>query len=141
MSGRITVESAVVLEIHLPKGLPDPHRCDCSFCKRKGAIVAAVPEADLKVIKGASILRKYQFGKMVAEHFFWDVCGIYTHHRRSTNPQEFGFNIGCLEGVNPYDLVNVPVANGGEWSSLSTSFRSDDPVSGMSMNQPHDEVT
>jgi len=61
---------AVVLEIRLPTGLPDPHRCDCSFCKRKGAIVAAVPEADLKVLKGESALRKYQFGKKVAEHFF-----------------------------------------------------------------------
>lgn len=100
---------AVVLEIRLPKGLPDPHRCDCSFCKRKGAIVAAVPEADLKVVKGEPTLRKYQFGKKVAEHFFCVVCGIYTHHRRSTNPQEFGFNIGCLKGVNPYDLGNVPV--------------------------------
>ena len=106
---------AVVLEIHLPAGLPEPHRCDCSFCKRKGAIVAAVPAADLKVIRGQAALRKYQFGRQVAEHFFCGICGIYSHHRRSTNPNEFGFNIGCMEGVNPYDLGSVPVADGGEW--------------------------
>ncbi|ANJ59463.1 aldehyde-activating protein [Pseudomonas silesiensis] len=106
---------AVVLEIHLPAGLPQPHRCDCSFCKRKGAIVAAVPATDLKVIRGQAVLRKYQFGRQVAEHFFCGICGIYTHHRRSTNPNEFGFNIGCMEGVNPYDLGSVPVADGGKW--------------------------
>jgi hypothetical protein len=108
---------AVVLEIHLPAGLPDPHRCDCSLCKRKGAIVAAVPAADLKVIQGQAALRRYQFGKHVAEHFFCGICGIYTHHRRSMNPKEFGFNIGCLEGVNPYDLGTVPIAGGGPWQA------------------------
>ncbi len=54
---------AVVFEIHLPIGLPEPHRCDCSFCKRKGAIVSAVPAADLKVIRGQASLRRYQFGR------------------------------------------------------------------------------
>ena len=108
---------AVILELHLPEGLPAPHRCDCSFCKRKGAVVAAVPAADLKVIRGESALRTYQFGKHVAEHFFCGNCGIYTHHRRSTNAQEFGFNVGCLEGVNPYDLDEVPVAEGGVWQT------------------------
>lgn len=108
---------AVILELHLPEGLPTPHRCDCSFCKRKGAVVAAVPAVDLKVIRGESALRIYQFGKHVAEHFFCGNCGIYTHHRRSTNPQEFGFNVRCLEGVNPYDLDDVPVAEGGVWQT------------------------
>lgn len=28
-------------------------------------------------------------------------CGIYTHHRRRSNPHEYGYNVGCLEGVNP----------------------------------------
>jgi hypothetical protein len=84
---------AVLLESHLPSGLSDPHRCDCSFCKRKGAIVAAVPEADLKVIQGQATLSRYQFGKQDAEHFFCSICGIYTHHRRSMNPKEFGLNI------------------------------------------------
>jgi hypothetical protein len=109
---------AVILEIHLPDGIPSPHRCDCSFCKRKGSIVAAVAWADLKVIRGKAALSRYQFGKHVAEHYFCKNCGTYTHHRRSNNPEEFGFNIGCLEGVNPYDLDDVPVADGGVWNSL-----------------------
>ena len=33
---------AVVLELDLPDGIVDPRRCDCSMCRRKGAIVATV---------------------------------------------------------------------------------------------------
>ncbi|MEX5684036.1 hypothetical protein ABFV59_05385 [Pseudomonas silesiensis] len=76
----------------------------------------------MKVIRGQAALRKYQFGRQVAEHFFYGICGIYTHHRRSTNPNEFGFNIGCMEGVNPYDLGNVPVAMVESGRNLSASF-------------------
>lgn len=108
---------AVILEIHLPDGVPAPHRCDCSFCKRKGAIVAAVSATDLKLVRGEAALIKYQFGDRVAEHFFCGNCGIYTHHRRSSNPREFGFNVACLEGINPYDLDDVPVEDGGDWPS------------------------
>lgn len=62
------------------------------------------------------------FGRQIAEHFFCGICGIYTHHRRSTNPHEFGFNIGCLEGVNPYDLESVPVADDGQWDEPTDLF-------------------
>jgi hypothetical protein len=30
---------------------------------------------------------------------------------------DLGFNVGCLEGINPYDLGEVPVADGGPWQS------------------------
>lgn len=55
---------AVVLEILLPEGLPDPHRCYCSLCKRKGAIVAAVPTAlpfdsNVKAVNGSDVVSVY----------------------------------------------------------------------------------
>src|SRR3546814_19727755 len=34
---------AVELELDLPDGIVDPRRCDCSICRRKGAVVASVP--------------------------------------------------------------------------------------------------
>lgn len=108
---------AVILELHLPDGIPAPHRCDCSLCKRKGAIFAAVADFDLRVIRGEAALMAYQFGRRRAEHYFCGNCGIYTHHRRASNGKEFAFNIGCLEGINPYDLDNIPVADGGRWQS------------------------
>lgn len=103
---------AVQLELDLPDGLVEPRRCDCSLCRRRGAIVASVPLEGLRVIAGRAMLSLYQFGTCTAEHYFCSRCGIYTHHRRRSRPGEYGFNVGCLEGVNPYELGEVPVLHG-----------------------------
>lgn len=102
----------VELELDLPDGVVDARRCDCSFCRRRGAIAASVPEHGFRIVKGHDHLKRYQFGTATAEHFFCDTCGIYTHHRRRSNPNVFGYNVGCLEGVNPFDLGEVPTMDG-----------------------------
>lgn len=103
---------AVELELTLPNGIVDPRRCNCSICKRKGAIVGSVPLSGLNVVRGQENLEIYQFNTHTAEHYFCKTCGIYTHHRRRSNPNEYGYNIGCLEGVDPYELGVVPTGDG-----------------------------
>jgi hypothetical protein len=103
---------AVVLELSLPDGIVDPRRCDCSLCRRRGAIAASVPLSGLTVLQGESSLRLYQFNTKTAKHYFCMHCGIYMHHRRRSNPDQYGYNVGCLEGVNPYDLGPVPTCDG-----------------------------
>ena len=103
---------AVELELSLPNGIVDPRRCDCSICRRKGAIVASVPLSGIRFVKGEDVLTLYQFNTMTAKHYFCSVCGIYTHHQRRSNPQEYGYNVGCLEGVNPFELGEVPINDG-----------------------------
>ena len=103
---------SVELELNLPDGLEDPRRCDCSMCRRRGAIVASVELDILKIVKGEDVLRLYQFNTHTAKHFFCSNCGIYTHHQRRSNPTQYGFNVACLEGVNPFELENVPVKDG-----------------------------
>jgi hypothetical protein len=103
---------AVELVLDLPDGIVNPRRCDCSICRRKGAIVASVRLAGIRVVKGADALRIYQFNTNTAKHYFCSICGIYTHHQRRSNPEEYGFNVGCLEGVNPFDIPDVPTNDG-----------------------------
>ncbi len=103
---------SVEIELTLPNGLENPRRCDCSLCRRKRAIVASVTLDRLKILKGEDKLTLYQFNTKTAKHFFCSICGIYTHHQRRSMPHEYGFNIGCLEGVNPYELENIPVLDG-----------------------------
>jgi hypothetical protein len=74
--------------------------------------VATVPGASIRVIQGAETLKTYQFNTHTAHHYFCGHCGIYTHHRRRSNPDQFGYNVGCLEGVNPYDIGPVPTSDG-----------------------------
>jgi hypothetical protein len=82
------------------------------MCRRRGAIVASVALDGLAITEGADILSMYQFNTMTAKHYFCSICGIYTHHQRRSNPQQFGFNVACLEGINPFDLGNVPTIDG-----------------------------
>ncbi|WP_315388377.1 GFA family protein [uncultured Stenotrophomonas sp.] len=103
---------AVELSLDLPDGIVSPRRCDCSICRRKGAVVASVPLAGLHVVKGAEQLKLYQFNTHAAKHYFCGICGIYTHHQRRSNPEQYGFNVGCLEGVNPFAIADVPVEDG-----------------------------
>jgi len=102
----------VELELTLPDGIVNPRRCDCSICRRKGAIVASVPLSGIRVVKGADSLKLYQFNTRTAKHFFCSNCGIYTHHQRRSNPTEYGYNVACLEGVNPFELGSVPTNDG-----------------------------
>ncbi|MES2300003.1 MAG: GFA family protein [Pseudomonadota bacterium] len=103
---------AVVLELDLPDGIVEPRRCDCSMCRRRGAIVASVPLAGIRIVQGADALKLYQFNTMTAKHYFCGHCGIYTHHQRRSNPQQYGYNVACLDGVDPFALENVPTNDG-----------------------------
>ena len=103
---------AIVFEVKLQNGLEDPRRCNCSMCRRRGAIVASVELANLKIIQGEESLSLYQFNTNTAKHFFCSKCGIYTHHQRRSNPGLYAFNIACLDDVDPFILKSVPTYDG-----------------------------
>ena len=103
---------AVVFEVKLPNGLVDPRRCNCSMCRRRGAVVASVKLAELDIIQGHDDLSVYQFNTHTAKHYFCSKCGIYTHHQRRSNPELYAINIACLEGVDPFVLKSVPTYDG-----------------------------
>ena len=102
----------VELQIELPNGIVDAGGCDCSICRMRGAIFAAVPLEDLTVVKGKEFLTLYTFNTKTAKHYFCSCFGIYTHHQSRAHPEQFDFNIDCLEGVNPYDMENVQIFDG-----------------------------
>ena len=66
----------------------------------------------LRVVKGAEMLKLYQFNTKTAKHYFCSCCGIYTHHGRRSKPNEYGYNVGCLDGVDPFDVSQVPLYDG-----------------------------
>ena len=103
---------AVVLELDLPDGIVKPLRCNCSMCRRKGAIMASVPKSGLKVVQGEALLRIYQFNTKVARHYFCSNCGIYTHHQRRSVPNEYGYNLACIEGIDLTEIGPIGASNG-----------------------------
>ena len=103
---------AVKLSLNLPQGVTDLRRCDCSMCRRRGTIVTSAELDGLKVVSGNDKLSMYQFNTFTAKHYFCSICGIYTHHQRRSNPNQFGVNVACIDGVNPYELTNVAMPDG-----------------------------
>jgi hypothetical protein len=87
------------------------------MCARRGAVVTSVPLDAFRILQGAENLTLYQFNTKTAEHYFCSTCGIYTHHRRLSNPNQFGVNVACIEGVNPFELGDIPTTDGINHSS------------------------
>jgi hypothetical protein len=103
---------AVRFEANLPLGLSSARRCTCSICRMRGAVAVTSTSEGFRVIEGEDHLATYRFNTRSAEHHFCTVCGIYTHHKRRSNPDQLGVNAACLEGVSPFDFTNVIVYDG-----------------------------
>lgn len=103
---------AVELRVRLSDGLNTARRCDCSFCRRRGAVAVSAPLDGLKIVKGAENLTLYTWGTGTAKHYFCRHCGIYTHHQRRSNPDEYGVNMGGIEGVNPAEHEPITWSDG-----------------------------
>ncbi len=103
---------AVELRVTLSDGLNTARRCDCSFCRRRGAPAVSAPLDGVEVVKGADNLTLYQWGTKTAKHYFCKTCGIYMYHRRRSNPNEYGINMGAIEGVNPRDFDPIGWVDG-----------------------------
>lgn len=103
---------AVTFDVTLSEGLATARRCDCSMCRMRGAVAVSVSLDGIVFTSGEDNLTLYQFGTKTAKHYFCKTCGIYTHHQRRSNPNEFGVNVACLEGVSPFDFPEVVVHDG-----------------------------
>lgn len=83
-------------------------RCNCSICKRKGAVmsdfVLAADEITVKAKEDS--LGMYQFDSKVAKHYFCKVCGIYPFHQTLRKPGHYRVNLGCIDSI---DIFALPV--------------------------------
>ena len=98
---------AVEMRVRLTDGFNTIRRCDCSYCRRRQAAPVSAALDGIEIVKGADNLTLYQFGTNTAKHYFCKTCGIYTHHQRRSNPNEFGVNAANIEGVNPRDFEPI----------------------------------
>lgn len=103
---------AVRFEATLSDGFATIRRCTCSYCRMRGAIAVSAEMGGVRLLRGADALTSYRFNTGTAQHFFCARCGIYTHHQRRSNPDEYGVNVACLDGVSPFDFAEVPVMDG-----------------------------
>jgi hypothetical protein len=103
---------AIEANINVAENLEKILRCNCSLCKRKGAVMSMVKNENFKITKGEDKLKLYQFHTKVAKHYFCSVCGIYTHHNPRSNTAMTGFNLGCLDDMNTFELKDILINDG-----------------------------
>lgn len=98
--------------VQLSDGLRTARRCNCSYCRMRGAIAVSAPMGGIVVEQGEDALSLYQFNTGTAKHYFCSRCGIYTFHQRRSNTDQYGVNVACLEGISPFDFAEVAVLDG-----------------------------
>ena len=103
---------AVRFTATLTQGFASARRCTCSICRMRGAVAVTSTHENFNITEGEDFLATYRFNTNTAEHHFCTVCGIYTHHKRRSNPEQLGVNVACLEGVSPFDFKEVVVYDG-----------------------------
>ena len=71
---------------------------------------------EFKLISGEEDLKVYRWNSKIAKHFFCKNCGVNTHHQRRSKPDEYGVNVGCLEGFNMKWIENIKYTEGVKFS-------------------------
>ena len=80
--------------------------CDCSICRRRGALIHRVKPEAFRLLTPLDELALYQFHTRVAKDYFCPTCGILPFRRPRTAPEMWAINVRCLEDV---DLESIPV--------------------------------
>lgn len=102
----------VRFSLRLKDGLRTARRCNCSYCRMRGAVAVSANLDDIQVTHGSEALTLYTFNTGEAKHYFCSKCGIYTFHQRRSSPDQYGVNVACIEGMSPFDFAEVPVNEG-----------------------------
>ncbi len=76
--------------------------CNCSICRRTGAILAFVPASDFTLVSGADALSDYQFNKKTVHHLFCKTCGVRPFGRGigPDGREMVAINVRCLDDVD-----------------------------------------
>jgi hypothetical protein len=80
--------------------------CDCSICRRRGALNHRVQPDCFRLLTPFEDLSLYTFHTRTARDYFCPSCGIQPFRRPRTDPSVWTINVRCLEGV---DLDAIPI--------------------------------
>lgn len=98
--------------------------CDCSICRRRGALNHRVPKEHLRLETPWDELVLYQWGSLTARDYFCRTCGILPFRRPSDpTPEElaagvepfdgWAVNVRCLEDVELDSIPRVRIHGAG----------------------------
>ena len=113
---------AVTVELKRP--IRKLTRCNCSICRRYGALWAYQQRKAIQVNAQKGILRSYVWGKGELQFFRCSLCGCITHYHHSVQ-REDGSDMSAVNMRNsddPSRIANLPIRlidGASTWKNLS----------------------
>ncbi|MGB3646033.1 MAG: GFA family protein [Mesorhizobium sp.] len=90
--------------------LSHPITCNCSYCSKRGSILAFTPATNFSLEKGADDLTEYRFNTKTIAHLFCAGCGMESFGRGKgpDGTEMVAVNVRCLDGVDLDSLKPQP---------------------------------
>ncbi|KQZ96038.1 aldehyde-activating protein [Mesorhizobium sp. Root157] len=88
--------------------LSSPITCNCSYCSKRGSMLAFTPAESFSLEKGDGDLTEYRFNTKTIAHLFCASCGMESF-ARATMPDGIrmvAVNVRCLDGVDADALTS-----------------------------------
>ena len=84
--------------------------CNCSICRKRGALWTYVGADEFKLLSGVDDLTDYQFNKKIIHHYFCRHCGVgsYSQGQGEDGSMGYGINVRCLDDVDVAALTLTP---------------------------------
>ena len=112
---------AVVIEMQ--RHIRKLTQCNCSICRRYGALWAYQQRKAIRVTAAGGVLRSYSWGKRDLEFFHCTKCGCVTHYhhvqQRADGSDMSAVNMRNIE--EPALIANLPIRlldGAGSWRNL-----------------------
>lgn len=76
--------------------------CNCSFCRRKGVLLAFVPRGQFRLATPRENLSSYQFNKHVIAHYFCASCGVapFSEATMPNGTEMAAINLRCVPEID-----------------------------------------
>lgn len=74
--------------------------CNCSLCRRIGALWHGAGESNFRITAGENELVLYQFNTMTAKHYSCKHCGVHPFSRPRLDPTRWAVNVRCIDDVD-----------------------------------------
>jgi len=80
--------------------------CNCSYCQKRGFVLAFAPATAFNLEKGEEALTEYRFNSEKIQHLFCETCGVQSFSRGAMpdGTPTVAVNTRCLVGVEPTEL-------------------------------------
>lgn len=93
--------------------LASPITCNCSYCQKRGSILAFTPAENFELEKGEASLTEYRFNTKTIAHLFCSACGMESFARGEMpdGKKMVAVNVRCLDGVD-IESLNPTMVDG-----------------------------